>query len=99
MSIQSLTDQELVEVYLNGNEKGLETLLTRHKSKLFSSILVIVRDRALAEDIFRDTFIKVIQILKKGQYKEDEEFLQWVYRISNNVITDHFRRIKKMTLA
>ncbi|MBK6522600.1 MAG: hypothetical protein IPG08_09805 [Sphingobacteriaceae bacterium] len=95
MSIQSLTDHELVALYLKGNEKGLETLLQRHKSKLFSSILVIVKDRALAEDVFQDTFLKVIQTLKKGQYNEEGKFLPWIYRISHNLIIDRFRRIKK----
>ncbi len=99
MSIQSYTDHELVELYLKGNEKGLETLLQRHKSKLFSSILVIVRDRALAEDVFQDTFLKVIQTLKKGQYNEEGKFLPWVYRIARNLIIDHYRRIKKMPPA
>jgi len=99
MSIQSFTDHELVELYLKGNEKGLETLLHRHKSKLFSSILVIVKDRALAEDVFQDTFLKVIQTLKKGQYNEEGKFLPWVYRISHNLIIDHFRRVKKMPPA
>lgn len=99
MSIQSLTDHQLVDLYLKGNEKGLETLLQRHKSKLFSSILVIVKDRALAEDVFQDTFMKVILTLKKGQYNEEGKFLPWVYRISRNLIIDHFRRIKKMPPA
>jgi len=99
MSIQSLTDNQLVELYQAGNEKGLETLLLRHKSKLFSSILIIVKDRALAEDVFQDTFMKVILTLKKGQYNEEGKFLPWVYRISRNLIIDHFRRIKKMPPA
>ena len=99
MSIQSLTDHQLVEIYQQGNEKGLETLLHRHKSKLFGSILIIVKDRALAEDVFQDTFVKVIQTLKKGQYNEEGKFLPWIYRISRNLIIDHFRRIKKMPPA
>ncbi|MFO0356683.1 MAG: sigma-70 family RNA polymerase sigma factor [Sphingobacteriaceae bacterium] len=99
MSIQSLTDHQLVELYLQGNEKGLETLLHRHKAKLFSSILLIVKDRALAEDVFQDTFVKVITTLKKGQYNEEGKFLPWIYRISRNLIIDHFRRIKKMPPA
>lgn len=99
MSIQSLTDNQLVELYQTGNEKGLETLLLRHKSKLFSSIVIIVKDRALAEDVFQDTFLKVILTLKKGQYNEEGKFLPWVYRISRNLIIDHFRRVKKMPPA
>lgn len=99
MSIQSLTDQQLVDLYLQGNEKGLESLLLRHKSKLFTSIIVIVKDKALAEDIFQETFFKVIQTLKKGQYNEEGKFLPWICRISRNLIIDHFRRVKKMPPA
>ena len=99
MSIQSLTDHQLVELYLQGNEKGLETLLHRHKAKLFSSILLIVKDKALAEDVFQDTFVKVITTLKKGQYNEEGKFLPWIFRISRNLIIDHFRRVKKMPPA
>lgn len=99
MSIQSLTDNQLIDLYLQGNQKGLETLLLRHKSKLFASILNIVKDKALAEDIFQDTFFKAIQTLKKGQYNEEGKFLPWIYRISRNLIIDHFRRLKKMPAA
>lgn len=99
MTIQSLTDHQLVELYLQGNEKGLETLLHRHKAKLFSSILLIVKDKALAEDVFQDTFVKVITTLKKGQYNEEGKFLPWIFRISRNLIIDHFRRVKKMPPA
>lgn len=99
MSIHLLTDNQLVELYLGGNEKGLEILLHRHKAKLFSSIIVIVKDKALAEDIFQDTFFKAIQTLKKGQYSEEGKFLPWIYRIARNLIIDHYRRIKKMPPA
>jgi len=99
MSTQTLTDQQLVDLYLQGNEKGLESLLLRHKSKLFTSIIVIVKDKALAEDIFQETFFKVIQTLKKGQYNEEGKFLPWICRISRNLIIDHFRRVKKMPPA
>jgi RNA polymerase sigma factor (sigma-70 family) len=99
MSIQSLSDNQLVVLYLEGNEKGLETLLHRHKSKLFGSILHVVKDRALAEDLFQDTFFKAIQTLKRGQYNEEGKFLPWIFRISRNLIIDHYRRIKKMPPA
>lgn len=99
MSIQSLSDNQLVVIYLEGNEKGLEILLHRHKSKLFTSIIHVVKDRALAEDIFQDTFFKAIQTLKKGQYNEEGKFLPWIFRISRNLIIDHYRRIKKMPPA
>ncbi len=99
MSIELFTDNQLVALYQEGNEKGLEILLHRHKSKLFSSILHVVKDRALAEDIFQDTFFKAIQTLKRGQYNEEGKFLPWIYRISRNLIIDHYRRIKKMPPA
>ncbi|MCE3227743.1 MAG: sigma-70 family polymerase sigma factor [Bacteroidota bacterium] len=96
MSIQSLNDNELVQLYVGGHEDCLAVLLTRHKARIFSSIIVVVRDRALAEDIFQDTFFKVIQTLKKGQYNEEGKFLPWVLRIARNLIIDHFRRAKRM---
>jgi RNA polymerase sigma factor (sigma-70 family) len=96
MSIQLLNDNELVQLYIGGNETSLSVLLERHKRKIFSSIIIVIKDRSLAEDIFQDTFFKVIQTLKKGQYNEEGKFLPWVIRIARNLIIDHFRRIKKM---
>jgi len=96
MSIQQLNDNELVKLYTGGNEESLAVLLQRHKRKIFSSIIVVVKDQQLAEDIFQDTFFKVIQTLKKGQYNEEGKFLPWVIRIARNLIIDHFRRAKKM---
>lgn len=96
MSIQSLNDNELVQLYMGGNEDCLAVLLHRHKGRIFSSIIIIMKDRALAEDIFQDTFVKVIQTLKRGQYSEEGKFLPWVLRISRNLMIDHFRRARKM---
>ncbi|MGZ4042837.1 MAG: RNA polymerase sigma factor, partial [Bacteroidia bacterium] len=96
MSIQSLNDNELVQLYMGGNEECLSVLLHRHKGRIFSSIIVILKDRALSEDIFQDTFFKVIQTLKRGQYSEEGKFLPWVLRIARNLIIDHFRRAKRM---
>jgi RNA polymerase sigma-70 factor (ECF subfamily) len=96
MSSPVLNDNELIQLYIDGNEESLVTLLNRHKQKIFSSIITIVRDRQLAEDIFQDTFFKVIVTLKKKQYNEEGKFLPWVIRIARNLIIDHFRRIKKM---
>jgi RNA polymerase sigma-70 factor (ECF subfamily) len=96
MSIQLLNDNELVELYVKGNEESLAVLLNRHKRKIFSCIIVVVKDHHLAEDIFQDTFFKVIQTLKKGQYNEEGKFLPWVIRIARNLIVDHYRRAKKM---
>jgi RNA polymerase sigma factor (sigma-70 family) len=97
MSIQQFVDdQELVNLYIKGEESALETLINRHKRRIFSYIMVTVKDRALAEDVFQDTFIKVISTLKKGHYSEEGKFLPWVLRISHNLIIDTFRRDKRM---
>lgn len=99
MSIQSMNDQELVCLYIGGNHQALETLIRRHQSRIFSAILMVMRDRATAEDVFQDTFIRVIQTLKKGEYNEEGKFLPWVLRISRNLVIDHYRRVKKMPPA
>ncbi len=96
MSIINLNDNELVTIYCEGNENALEVLLNRHKRKIYSSLLVIVKDKELANDLFQDTFIKVIITLKKGHYNEEGKFLPWVLRIARNLIIDHFRKAKKM---
>ena len=97
MSIQQFVDDhELVNQYIKGDESALVSLITNHKRKIFSYIMLTVKDRALAEDIFQDTFIKVINTLKKGQYNEEGKFLPWVMRIAHNLIIDYFRRDKKM---
>jgi len=96
MSIQALTDQELVALYTGGREDALAALLKRHQSKIFSSILMVIKDRSQAEDIFQETFFKVIQTIKRGQYNEEGKFLPWVIKIARNLIIDHFRRVRKM---
>ncbi|HEY8366144.1 MAG TPA: sigma-70 family RNA polymerase sigma factor [Bacteroidia bacterium] len=96
MMLQTMDDKELVRLYLKGNQASFEILLTRHKRKVFSYIYMLVKDRATAEDIFQDVFIKVIQTLQAGKYNEEGKFLPWVMRISHNLIIDHFRRNKKM---
>lgn len=94
-----LQDQELVDLYIKGNESCLEELIARHKKRVFSYIMMVVRDRHLAEDVFQDTFIKVIQTLKRGAYNDEGKFLPWVLRIAHNLVIDHFRRIKRMPLV
>jgi len=96
MSIHHLTDKELVQLYTGGKEEALSALLERHQSKIFSSIILLVRDRAIAEDVFQETFYKVIVTLKKGQYAEEGKFLPWVMRIARNLVIDHFRLCKKL---
>src|SRR4030067_665649 len=94
-----LQDQELVDLYIKGNESCLEELIARHKKRVFSYIMMVVRDRHLAEDVFQDTFIKVIQTLKRGNYNDEGKFLPWVLRIAHNLVIDHFRRVKRMPLV
>ncbi|MGZ3884885.1 MAG: RNA polymerase sigma factor [Bacteroidia bacterium] len=96
MSIQLLEDNELLQLYIGGNEEALSVLLHRHKRKIYSCIYVVVKDKALTEDLFQDTFFKVIQTLKRNQYAEEGKFLPWVLRISRNLIIDHFRKNKKL---
>ncbi|HEY0031221.1 MAG TPA: sigma-70 family RNA polymerase sigma factor [Bacteroidia bacterium] len=93
---QFVDDQELVNQYIKGDESSLSLLIQRHKRRIFSYIMLTVKDKALAEDIFQDTFIKVINTLKKGNYNEEGKFLPWVMRISHNLIIDTFRRDKRM---
>ncbi|MBL56542.1 MAG: RNA polymerase subunit sigma-24 [Flavobacteriales bacterium] len=95
MSLVSLSDQELVSVYIKGSETALEELVNRHRSRIYSYILVTIKDKSLAEDFFQDTFIKVINTLKGGKYNEEGKFLPWVMRIAHNLMIDHFRKQKK----
>jgi RNA polymerase sigma factor (sigma-70 family) len=99
MSIQHLDDTRLVNLYKKGNEEALAILIKRHKQKVYTSIFFLVRDRELAEDFFQDTFIKVIQCLKGGQYYEDSKFGAWVVRIAHNLVIDYFRKKKKMRMT
>jgi RNA polymerase sigma-70 factor (ECF subfamily) len=96
MSMKLLSDNELVKLYMNGNEESLSVLVKRHKRRIFSYIYLITRNKALTEDVFQETFFKVIQTLKKQQYNEEGKFLPWILRIAKNLIIDHFRKVKKM---
>jgi RNA polymerase sigma-70 factor (ECF subfamily) len=96
MSIVSLGDQELVKLYVNGNEKAFELLITRHKDRVYRFILSKIKDPELANDYFQDTFMKVIVTLKGGNYNEEGKFLPWVLRIAYNLIIDGFRKNKKV---
>ena len=90
------SDAHLVKAYIDGNESALCELITRHKEKVFSFIYSKVYDRDVAEDIFQDTFIKVIRTLKRGAYNEEGKFLPWVMRISHNLVIDYFRKNNRM---
>ena len=94
-----LNDQELVVRYLQGDEQSLKELITRHQRKIMTSIYLLIKDREMAEDIFQDTFIKVINTLRSGHYNEEGKFLSWVLRIAHNLVIDHFRRQQKMPMV
>ncbi len=91
----NLNDNELVQLYVNGDHSSIEILINRHKNRVYSYILLVVKNQDLAQDIFQDTFIKVIRSLKHGKYVENGKFVSWVLRISHNLIIDHFRREKQ----
>lgn len=95
MRTQLISDQVLISQYLAGNELALERLIKRHKDRVFTSIFMMVKNRTLAEDIFQDTFVKVIDTLHGGKYKEEGKFIPWVLRIAYNLCIDHFRKVKR----
>jgi RNA polymerase sigma-70 factor (ECF subfamily) len=96
MSVIQLTDQELVKQFVSGDQAAIEHLIHRHKKRVYTYIVLVVKDGQLAEDIFQDTFIKVIKSLQKGKYQEKGIFVSWVIRIAHNLIIDHFRKSKHL---
>ncbi len=96
MLTQKKSDKDLVVNYLKGDNNSFEQLLNRHKNKVFSFIFSKVKNRDLAEDIFQDTFVKVINSLQKGKYNEEGKFLPWMMRISHNLVIDYFRKSNKV---
>ncbi len=95
MQVTPYTDQELITQYLDGNERAFEELLTRHKSEIYTSIYLFVKDQSLAEDIFQEVFIKIINTLRSGKYNHEGKFVQWAMRIAYNMCVDQFRRKKR----
>ncbi|WP_257666150.1 RNA polymerase sigma factor [Parapedobacter tibetensis] len=95
MKLKQKTDQELIRLYISGDEVGLEVLIDRYKSKIYTSIYLLVKDSYLAEDIFQDTFIKVINTLRGGRYNEEGKFLPWVMRIAHNLVIDYYRKERR----
>ena len=91
----NLTDQQLLHKYMEGDANALATIIKRYKDKIYTSIYLLVKDRYLAEDIFQDVFIRVIDTLKSGKYTDEGKFLPWVMRIAHNMCVDHFRKIKR----
>jgi len=88
------TDYDLVKLFVSGEQRGIESLINRHKDREYTYIYLIVKNHQLAEDIFQDTFIKVIRSLRRGKYRDNGKFLSWVLRIAHNLIIDYFRREK-----
>lgn len=91
-SYKLMTDDELVKLYADGNNEAFETLLNRYKSRVYSKIYFVVRNREICEDVFQETFIKAITTIKQGRYTDNGKFLAWVNRIARNLIIDYFRR-------
>ena len=99
MQSSKITDQNLVTQYIQGNEACLEMLINRHKDRIFTTIILIVKDSYIAEDLFQETFIKIIKNLKKGKYNEEGKFLPWAIRIARNMAIDYFRKMKRMPIV
>ncbi len=95
MDYQKMSDIELVNEFIAGKKSAMECLIKRHKRKVYTYIYINVKNRELAEDIFQDTFIKVIRSLETGKYNDEGKFLSWVMRISHNLVIDHFRKQKQ----
>jgi len=91
-----LSDNELVSKFVSGDQSSLEILITRYRKQVYSYIVLLIKNQHLAEDIFQDTFVKVIRSLHEGRYRDDGKFLAWVVRIAHNLVIDHFRREKQM---
>lgn len=95
----TLEDKDLVALYQQGDEQAFQTLLFRHKDKIFRSIYSKVKDRDLADDLFQEVFIKIIRTLRLGNYNEEGKFLPWAMRIAHNIVIDHFRKAKRYSFV
>ena len=94
--IHNLPDYELIKRFMNGSQPSIEELINRYKTKVYTYILLMVKNQQLAEDLFQETFIKVIQSLKMHKYKDNGKFVSWVIRIAHNLVIDHFRKEKQI---
>ncbi len=94
-SLTNLPDQQLINLFMSGEASALEALIIRHKDKIYTSIFLLVKDKYLAEDIFQDVFIRVIDTIRSGRYTEEGKFLPWAMRIAHNLCVDHFRKVKR----
>lgn len=98
MAMNLHDDQSLIQAYLNGNEKAFEVLLLRHKDRIYRAIYAKIRDKEIAEDIFQEAFVKIIQTLKLGNYNEEGKFLPWAMRIAQNLVIDYFRKTGRVKI-
>ena len=94
-TLNNLTDQQLIHLFIEGDTDALSNLIERYKDRIYTSIYLLVKDKYLAEDLFQDTFIKVIDTINSGRYTEEGKFLPWVMRIAHNLCVDHFRKVKR----
>jgi RNA polymerase sigma factor (sigma-70 family) len=94
MQLSQYSDAQLAQSFAEGNEKALEVLINRHKDRIYTSVYMLVKDKYLAEDIFQDTFLKIIKTIKSGKYDEQGKFLPWAMRVAHNLCMDHFRKVR-----
>jgi len=90
-----LNDQQLVHLYIDGNTDALSTLVNRYKERIYTSIYLLVKDKYMAEDLFQEVFIRIIDTLRSGRYTDEGKFLSWALRIAHNMCVDHFRKVKR----
>src|SRR5678816_1218120 len=94
-SLTNLTDQQLIHLFMDGDADALETFIIPHTNKIYTSIFFLVQDKYLAEDIFQDVFIRIIDTVRSGRYTDEGKFLPWAMRIAHNLCVDHFRKVKR----
>jgi len=99
MDCKKFSDRELIHAYISGSESCINEIIERHRPRVLGYIIMTVKDRDIAEDIFQDTFIKVINKLKIGSYVEEGKFISWVLRIAHNLVIDHFRRTSRVRMV
>jgi RNA polymerase sigma factor (sigma-70 family) len=95
MNVQKISDQELILLYQQGNEASLETLIKRHQRNVYTAIYMLVKNRALAEDLFQETFIKIVNTLRSDKYNEEGKFAPWAARVARNLTIDYIRKMKR----
>ncbi|MCF8256251.1 MAG: sigma-70 family RNA polymerase sigma factor [Flavobacteriales bacterium] len=98
MRLSALSDQQLIKLYINGNEHALREVFDRHRDRLFTYLILLLKDRRLAEDLFQDTLVKVIETIRAQRYNEEGKFKPWMMRIAHNIVIDHFRQQQKMRM-